>query len=648
MQALLLQSDSGADHFRGVGDHLRALGIEPITALPEDTPPTLPSGVRVVALADTLRLESIGAIRAARARSVPTLLLMDGIVEWRNTHENPSVDRAFLRPAPVDLIACAGWVDRATLRSLGNDARATGLPRLATDRPRHPLGDRLLIATARRAAFNEQEHARLRCALEAVRDATDRLAIPADWRISPRLAHELGVERDTKTLESSLQSARGVLTSVSTLMIEAMGAGRPTGLIHPHPTPLLHNALATWGASDERSAPDPAPFIERILGASPADVRAQDRLLATIHRRADPSPRVARLIASLARSAPRTAARPMPRFARPLQTNSPGRAGGLVRLCVIDGAAASHESDARARAIRSSAQAGARTLVILTDPRADGLTEHDRAAGPTHDVLVLDPTEDHTLRLANVLEAVERLAPDRLDGGETDLGRSIEAMYSAARGRPPARPGDALRLWSPRRWNKAWADDPDCARRWIISTLERCGARRIASERNQTSSDVVVFEGLYTPEMHSKVLAARRAGPGAVVAPALTPPLWSVGAIHLGAMVRAGARRLAIYGGGAHTKRLARLFELDLPIVAVLDDTPAIPMLHGRPVLTPDEGVARLGIDGVLISSDAHEGALWRKTLALRGAGMPVRTIYGACATRWIDTYSQGEIRHTA
>ena len=55
---------------------------------------------------------------------------MDGITEYRNTFENPRVEHDFLRPAPVDVVACAGRVDERHLRGLGNDAIATGLPRL--------------------------------------------------------------------------------------------------------------------------------------------------------------------------------------------------------------------------------------------------------------------------------------------------------------------------------------------------------------------------------------------------------------------------------------------------------------------------------------------------------------------------------------
>ncbi len=651
MRALLLQADSGADHFRGVDQRLAALGIEPVRALQGDAPPRLPEGVRAVALADTLRLESIAAIRAARAQGVPTLLVMDGIVEWRNTHQNPCVDERFLLPAPVDIVACAGWIDRAILRSMGNDARATGLPRLVAQNPPPPPGDRLLIATARRPAFNEHEHERVRWALQRLAQVVARLGVPAVWRITDRLAGEIGVERDTAPLAESLASARGVITTPSTLMLEAMGARRPTAVLHPHDTPLRHPALWVWRPTPDHA--DPAHVIDRVLGASDEELDEQDHTLAVLSRSGDAASRVARTIASLARRGARATPRPLPRFARPLVPYATtGKCGGPVRVCVIDASpAGADDALERARRLAPPPADGqhTRTLVILTDPRRPGLTDADRTPGPDEHVLVLDPASDHTDRLRLALDALERLDPSRVDAGATDLGRAIAVLHAAGRGRLPDSPDRALRLHAMSRWNKPWADDPDEARRWIIGSLTRCGAGAVTASPGARGADAVVLEEPYLPEAHQRVRELRRAGVGAVVCPALVPPAWVVACVQMGDMVREGARRLAVYGAGAHTRRLTSLFGRDLPIVAILDDAPAATHMHGRPVLTPDEALARHAIDGVLISSDAVEPALWRRATRLRRAGVPVRTIYGAGGPGWLGDHDDApEMRKTA
>ncbi len=637
-RALLLQADTGADHFQGVGQRLRAAGLEPVHAMDDDgAAPRLPEGVRVVAVADVLRLESIAAVRAARERGIPTLLLMDGIAEWRNTFDNPSVDERFLRPAPVDLVACAGWIDRAILRSLGNDARASGLPRLAPPASPPPIGDRLLVATARRPAFSEAEHGRVLWSLQRLAHATRRLGVDTTWRVTPRLARELGVPRDEAPLAESLAAARGVITGVSTLLIESMAARRPTAIVHPHDSPLRHPALWIWRASPE--SPDPAPLIESVMGASEPELAEQDRTLAMLCRGGDAAARVARTILSLAsRGEARTTA-PMPVFSRPLVPYVKAR-GGTVRVCVIDGAPSSADDPgerARRAAPRPAGALGARTLVILTDPRAAGLTDADRTPGKHEHVLALDPTSDHTERLRLALDALQRLEPDRVEAGPTDLAGAIATLHAADRGTSPGAPDHALRLHSLSRWNKPWADDPDEARRWITAALEHCGARRVTTPEAARPGDAAIIEGPYLPETHDRVLALRRSGIAAAVCPALTPAPWVVAAIRARAMVRDGARHLAIYGAGAHTRRLRRLFDLDLPFVGVLDDAPRIPSVLGLPVMTPDEALGRHAIDGVLVSSDAHERAMWARAELLRRAGVPVRTIYGADGASWLD-----------
>src|SRR5690606_2897275 len=134
------------------------------------------------------------ALRRAAAADARTVLLMDGIVEWRNTFVNPRVGEAFLRPAPVELIACAGENDRRILESLGNRAVATGLPRLAAAGRTPPLSDSeapVLVATARTPAFTLAERTRLLAALAKLRDALEVGGVPVVWRLTGGLDREL-------------------------------------------------------------------------------------------------------------------------------------------------------------------------------------------------------------------------------------------------------------------------------------------------------------------------------------------------------------------------------------------------------------------------------------------------------------------------
>ncbi len=96
-----------------------------------------------------------------------------------------------------------------------------------------------------------------------------------------------------------------------------------------------------------------------------------------------------------------------------------------------------------------------------------------------------------------------------------------------------------------------------------------------------------------------------------------------------------GIGRVAVYGAGRHTHRLARCFERSTQIVAVIDDDPARRggTLFDRPIVGLGEAM-EMGIGAIVLSSDAHEGSLWERSSAARERGIPVLRLYGAEGTR--------------
>lgn len=91
-----------------------------------------------------------------------------------------------------------------------------------------------------------------------------------------------------------------------------------------------------------------------------------------------------------------------------------------------------------------------------------------------------------------------------------------------------------------------------------------------------------------------------------------------------------GCTRAALYGSGKHTQGIAAfLDEMPLPIVAVIDDNPGMHghRISGREIIGPSR-VRELGIDAVVLSSDAHEQALWHNSSLLRSLGVLVLPLY--------------------
>lgn len=101
--------------------------------------------------------------------------------------------------------------------------------------------------------------------------------------------------------------------------------------------------------------------------------------------------------------------------------------------------------------------------------------------------------------------------------------------------------------------------------------------------------------------------------------------LWRQVEARLDAM---GARRIALYGAGAHTRRLlGDGWGGSLRVAAIIDDHSTEPEIHGHPVVRPDAAPGE--IDAVLLSSDSCEPALRRaaeRTFSERG--VPIVGVY--------------------
>ncbi len=98
----------------------------------------------------------------------------------------------------------------------------------------------------------------------------------------------------------------------------------------------------------------------------------------------------------------------------------------------------------------------------------------------------------------------------------------------------------------------------------------------------------------------------------------------------LRAAARQGRTRAALYGSGRHTQGVAEyLDEMPLPIAAIIDDNSKThgTRIAGREVIAAAR-VQTLGIDTVVLSSDAHEETLWYNSAPLRSSGVLVLPLY--------------------
>jgi hypothetical protein len=172
----------------------------------------------------------------------------------------------------------------------------------------------------------------------------------------------------------------------------------------------------------------------------------------------------------------------------------------------------------------------------------------------------------------------------------------------------------------PLRWVAGEDADAEDERRWAESWLREAGFARVGSAPGD--GDV-----LFLPAGAADV-SEREAG-----VPVVRSVLRSCRdalVLHVRALMDEGCRRIAIYGLGRHTQARVGVFELeDVPLVGIIDDSPPPSgEAFGLPVVRLGDAARVLGVDGILISSDAWESAMYERTLPQRAAGVRVRRIY--------------------
>ncbi|MFG0291749.1 MAG: glycosyltransferase, partial [Phycisphaerales bacterium JB050] len=331
-----------------------------------------------------------------------------------------------------DFICCATTDDERHLTELGNKAKATGLPRLDDLQPSAPdftgpdPAGPVLIATANTPWFNDRERTVLIDALRELKQvATDR-GIPVRWRLTGGLDRLLGVENHPGTITEALSGGRALISTPSTLLLEASLMGLPVAVLDPFAQPVLEGMSGVLRSAN-------APELLDALGARPEWTA---RAYPPSQTGSTAASLVADRIAEIARTPGRTEAsapflptvrlpREVPRSARPR----------VVSAIVCDG---SPTSGVTTFSLRMSAESAHRdsgwewhTLLIQTQPKNaanDGLRELEpEKLGHVH-VCTLDPTADHHETLKACRAAIERLHPDVLAPNFSDMAWAIAAQ----------------------------------------------------------------------------------------------------------------------------------------------------------------------------------------------------------------------------
>lgn len=193
--------------------------------------------------------EQIFLLSAAKSRGIPTLHIMDGILEWRNTWEHPQLISPFLQPVMADKVACLGRSQARILESWGNHGKCevVGSPRLdpllgyrRIAGPEHEFT--LLVTCAKTPWFNSTQKSRVVQGLMDLQmgisesDKINGTFTRILWRLHDELFNELfeqgnAINHTGDRLVELLQQADALITTPSTILLEGMLYGIPVAVI---------------------------------------------------------------------------------------------------------------------------------------------------------------------------------------------------------------------------------------------------------------------------------------------------------------------------------------------------------------------------------------------------------------------------------
>lgn len=293
---------------------LDQLPIPAVVVREYDTGWLPPDDAGIVITHNHYRWEELSILRSIMEQSVvPLLILVDGILEYRNSFEHPDLaEGSMLQPLIGHKVACIGASQTRWIESWGNVGKCelVGLPRLddliGVARRQLP-GDgpfRLLVASARTPWFNDAQREVTYRGMEAVQKALNELKsiegrpVEVIWRMAEELHLNLGApgyERRPGPIRETLSEVHAVITTPSTLQLEAAATGLPVAVVDLHNRPQMTPMAWTIAHEDQTRA-----VIQDLANPPPARILVQDAMLDDALQLHEPaSQRMSRLVGEM-------------------------------------------------------------------------------------------------------------------------------------------------------------------------------------------------------------------------------------------------------------------------------------------------------------------------------------------------------------
>lgn len=218
----------------------------------------LPNDCNLLITHDTYREAVCTRILEFTRSQIPVLVLADGILEYRNSWiQNHEVQSGVFNPIVGHKLACIGKSQIRHLELLNgneNKCELVGLPRLDDFIiPTNPVvGKNILICSSKTPWFSEEEKKLVIDGFRSIKKISNKLiyeyGVSFTWRVTPQIADELAVESNfEQSLVRDLSSAKAVITTPSTLILESMYARKPVAVLDFTNSP--HYVQSAWNIS---------------------------------------------------------------------------------------------------------------------------------------------------------------------------------------------------------------------------------------------------------------------------------------------------------------------------------------------------------------------------------------------------------------
>jgi hypothetical protein len=223
---------------------------------------------------DAYRKESCSALFKSINRNIPTLILADGILEYRNCwiKKHETIYGVF-NPIPGHKLACIGNSQARHVAAWNepNTCEVVGLVRNTRfynvfKGVNHNGG--ILICTSNNPWFNSKEQEQVINYFKRLRDVLNNLKHDIYWRIHPELAESIKVASTHKLpLQLDIERSRIAFCMPSTVLLECMLSKRPSCLLNIFNTP--HYVNCAWHLNSVNSVFDTIadminPPVEKI------------------------------------------------------------------------------------------------------------------------------------------------------------------------------------------------------------------------------------------------------------------------------------------------------------------------------------------------------------------------------------------------